>query len=33
MLLKQCGGYKTQHFMKLFPNVAKIAYKRLFTSL
>jgi hypothetical protein len=32
MLLTQCGDYKAQHFMNLFPKVAKIARKRLFTS-
>jgi len=33
MLLKQFGDFNALHFMNLFPKVAKIARKRLFTSL
>jgi len=33
MLLKQFSDFNAQHFMNLFPKVAKIARKRLFTSL
>jgi len=32
MLLTQFGDFNAQHFMNLFPKVAKIARKRLFTS-
>jgi len=32
MLLKKFGDFNTQHFMNLFPKVAKIVRKRLFTS-
>ena len=31
MLLKQFGDFNAQHFMNLFPKMAKIARKRLFT--